>query len=191
MSDRTRQRESRNSDDTEHKNLPSRAELVARAVPLQPVVREHAGTGEADVRGSGPSPDRRRLLPHLHTDQIRRLRGGHPNRHCNAAMPTAPAPGRWVDTQPSRRWRRSTPCSTCTARVVSPRKTGCSSTDVMPTPRHGIPDSTPSWVARSMVSHYRQSRGESAGGVIAVLQERWSAGIVLMPDRRNPITPER
>ena len=57
-----------------------RAELVARAVPLQPVLREHAGTGEADGRGSGPSPDRRRLLPHLHTDQIRRLRGGHPNR---------------------------------------------------------------------------------------------------------------
>jgi len=139
-----------------------RAELVARAAPLQPVLREHAGTGEADGRGSGPSPDRRRLLLHLRTDQIRRLRGGHPNRHCNAAMPTAPAPGRWVDTQPSRRLRRSTPCSTCMARVVSPRKTGCRSTGVMPTPRHGIPDSTPSWVARSRANHCWQSRSESA-----------------------------
>jgi hypothetical protein len=36
-----------------------RAELVARAVPLQPVLREHAGTGEADGPGSRPSPDRR------------------------------------------------------------------------------------------------------------------------------------
>ena len=80
MSDRTRQRRKQECDDTEHKNRPSRAELVARAVPLQPVLREHAGTGEADGRGSGPSPDRRRLLPHLHTDQNRRLRGGHPNR---------------------------------------------------------------------------------------------------------------
>ena len=162
MSDRTRQRGKQECDDTEHKNRPSRAELVARAVPLQPVLREHAGTGEADGRGSGPSPDRRRLLPHFHTDQIRRLRGGHPNRHCNAAMPTAPAPGRWVDTQPSRHRSRSTLCSTCTARVVSPRKTGCSSTGVMPTPRHSIPDSTPSLVARSLASHYWQSRSESA-----------------------------
>ena len=31
----------------------------------------------------------------------------------------------------------------------------------------------------------------SPGGVIAVLQERWSAWIALTPDRRNPITPER
>jgi hypothetical protein len=135
-----------------------RAELVARAVPLQPVLREHAGTGEADGRGSGPSPDRRRLLPHLHTDQIRRLRGGHPNRGY-ADRARSRAMGGYAA---SRRLRRSTPCSTCTARVVSPRKTGCSSTGVMPTPRHGIPDSTPSWVARSLASHYWQSRSESA-----------------------------
>src|ERR1700688_4850329 len=88
--------------------------------------------------------------------------GGYVADIRTAAMPTAPAPGRWVDTQPSRRWRRSTLCSTCTARVVSPRKTGCSSTGVMPTPRHGIPDLTPSWVARSLASHYWQSRSESA-----------------------------
>lgn len=191
MSDRTRQRGKQECDDTEHKNRPSRAELVARAVPLQPVLREHAGTGEADGRGSGPSPDRRRLLPHFHTDQIRRLRGGHPNRHCNAAMPTAPAPGRWVDTQPSRHRSRSTLCSTCTARVVSPRKTGCSSTGVMPTPRHSIPDSTPSW-SRGLWQVTTGSRGANQpDGVIAVLQERWSAWIALVPDRRNPITPER
>jgi hypothetical protein len=52
------------------------------------VLREHAGTGEADGRGSGPSPHRRRLLLHLHTGQIRRLRGGHPNRHCAVHAPS-------------------------------------------------------------------------------------------------------
>jgi 3-hydroxy-9,10-secoandrosta-1,3,5(10)-triene-9,17-dione monooxygenase len=39
---------------SEHRDRPSHTELVARAVALQPLLREHAGTGEAERRIADP-----------------------------------------------------------------------------------------------------------------------------------------
>jgi hypothetical protein len=135
-----------------------RAELVARAVPLQPVLREHAGTGEADGRGSGPSPDRRRLLPHLHTDQIRRLRRGHPNRGyadraCSRAMGGYAAQQALEAIHTLFNVHRA-------GGFAEKNRMQLYWRDANTVAR--IPDSTPSWVARFLASHYWRSRSESA-----------------------------
>jgi hypothetical protein len=77
------------------------------------------------------------------------------------AMPTAPAPGRRVIRSQQALEAIHTLLNVHGAGGFA-EKTGCSSTGVMPTPRHGIPDTTPSYVARSMASHYWQPRSASA-----------------------------
>lgn len=92
-----------------------RAELVARAVPLQPVLCEYAGparrTAEEVVLALTDASHR--------SDSAVTWRTYEPPLQRGADRARSRARGGYAA---SRRWRRSTPCSTCTALVVSPRQ---------------------------------------------------------------------